>query len=134
MIDDQPTPLTLTVSKAEPRRERHWLALAYIGKGVIAGVDCNVSVDPDTVLPQLDLQVGAGRPGHEVFPNRGRAIAQRRGYGAPKHGLGAVEGQDWVQGLAVDRVGPPRGGGGDLPFRPRPPGPHPPGPPAQPRH
>src|SRR2546425_4939221 len=106
MIDDQPTPLTLTVSKAEPRRERHWLALAYIGKGVIAGVDCNVSVDPDTVLPQLDLQVGAGRPGHEVFPNRGRAIAQRRGYGAPKHGLGVVERKDSVQVLAVHRVGP----------------------------
>src|SRR2546422_5123016 len=62
MIDDQPTPLTLTVSKAEPRRERHWLALAYIGKGVIAAVDCNVSVDPDTVLPQLARPSGWGGP------------------------------------------------------------------------
>src|SRR5207245_11451116 len=105
MIDDQPTPLTLTVSKAEPRRERHWLALAYIGKGVIAGVDCDVAVDPDTVLPQLDLQVGAGRPGHEVFPNRGRAIAHGRGYRSPNHGLGALERNDWDQDIAGHRAG-----------------------------
>src|SRR5438093_2826192 len=94
MIDDLPTPLPLTVSKAESRGDRHWLTITDIGKGVVPSVDRRIAIDPNSVLPDRNPSLRLTRQAFEIIANSFRGVAQGRRNRAPQHRLRIVEGED----------------------------------------
>src|SRR5438046_9698486 len=92
MIDDQPTPLTLTVSKAKPRGDRHWLTITDIGKGVVPSVDRRFAVDSNAVLADSNPYLRLGRHAFEIIANRFWRVAQSRRNHAPQQRLRFVAG------------------------------------------
>src|SRR6266566_2303897 len=106
MIDDQPTPLTLTVSKAKPRGDRHWLTITDIGKGVVPSVDRRFAVDSNAVLADSNPYLRLGRHAFEIIANRFWRVAQGRRNRAPQHRLRIVEGKHPLRIAAVEGLRP----------------------------
>src|SRR5437867_3299749 len=106
MIDDQPTPLTLTVSKAKPRGDRHWLTIPDIGKGVVPSIDRRFAVDSNAVLADSNPYLRLGRHAFEIIANRFWRVAQGRRNRAPQHRLRIVEGKHPLRIAAVEGLHP----------------------------
>ena len=86
MIDNHPTPIAISVDKAERRRTSDFLAVPDLRKGIRPGVDGDVTIDANALLTEdslvrwrdsaQDVEVLATRRGSVT--KRGRPSASQR--------------------------------------------------------
>src|SRR6516164_4031849 len=92
MVYDQPSPVAISVDKAESCRAGDRFPVAVLGKRVGPGVDCHVSVDPNPLLADDNLVGrGNGLEDLEVVTNGGRGVTERGRPRAPQHRLRIIK-------------------------------------------